>query len=137
LTKVPKPVDVHVGARLRLRRILLGYTQERLGKSVDLTFQQIQKYERGANRISASRLHEFATELNVPVSFFFDDMDKTVSGTSSHRSDDNPMIDHALIAERETLNLVRAYYSIVDPAIRRGIFELVRTAAKADIGTKV
>src|SRR5512134_3751494 len=72
---VPNPVDIHVGSRVRLRRTLLGLSQEKLGEAVGLTFQQIQKYERGANRIGASRLFEFSRILDVPVSFFFDDMD--------------------------------------------------------------
>ena len=71
---IPNPVDIHVGSRVRLRRTLLGLSQEKLGEAVGLTFQQIQKYERGANRIGASRLFEFSRILDVPVSFFFDDM---------------------------------------------------------------
>src|SRR5512134_3543115 len=73
---VPNPVDIHVGSRVRLRRTLLGLSQEKLGEAVGLTFQQIQKYERGANRIGASRLFEFSRILDVPVSFFFDDMNE-------------------------------------------------------------
>jgi len=72
----PSPVDIHVGSRVRLQRTLLGLSQEKLGEAVGLTFQQIQKYERGANRIGASRLHEFSQILDVPVSFFFDGLDK-------------------------------------------------------------
>src|SRR5512147_126443 len=78
---VPNPVDIHVGSRVRLRRTLLGLSQEKLGEAVGLTFQQIQKYERGANRIGASRLFEFSRILDVPVSFFFDDMSERVTGT--------------------------------------------------------
>lgn len=76
----PNPIDVHVGSRVRLRRTLLGLSQERLGEAVGLTFQQIQKYERGANRIGASRLFEFSRILDVPVSFFFDDMSEKFRG---------------------------------------------------------
>src|SRR3989344_1741102 len=71
----PNPIDVQVGSRVRLRRNMLGLSQEKLGKAIGLTFQQVQKYERGANRISASRLHELARVLDVPESFFFDDID--------------------------------------------------------------
>src|SRR6266481_2040021 len=71
----PNPIDVHVGSRVRLRRNMLGLSQEKLGEAIGLTFQQVQKYERGANRIGASRLHDLSRVLDVPVSFFFDDMD--------------------------------------------------------------
>ena len=74
MAKNPNPVDIHVGGRIRLRRTLLGYSQEKLGNAVGLTFQQIQKYERGANRIGAGRLYDFSQILEVPVSFFYDDM---------------------------------------------------------------
>src|SRR5919205_3446987 len=74
-TEIPNPIDVRVGARLRLRRNMLGLSQEKLGQAIGLTFQQVQKYERGANRIGASRLHELSRVLDVPVSFFFDDTD--------------------------------------------------------------
>src|SRR5512147_1895392 len=80
---VPNPVDIHVGSRVRLRRTLLGLSQEKLGEAVGLTFQQIQKYERGANRIGASRLFEFSRILDVPVSFFFDDMAERGKGGES------------------------------------------------------
>src|SRR4051795_11923212 len=73
--ETPNPIDVRVGARLRLRRNMLGLSQEKLGEAIGLTFQQVQKYERGANRIGASRLHELSRVLDVPVSFFFDDTD--------------------------------------------------------------
>ena len=74
----PNPIDVHVGARIRMRRNLLGWSQEKLGNLLGLTFQQVQKYEKGLNRVSASRLWDFSTVLSIPVSFFFEDMDKAV-----------------------------------------------------------
>lgn len=129
------PVDIHVGGRLRLRRLLLGYSQQKLAKAVDLTFQQIQKYERGANRISASRLYQFSKVLNVPVSFFFDDMDDSVAGQSTGRGAGGGTFDQAQFSERETVTLIRAYYGIVDPAVRRGIFELIRSTTAKDIAT--
>ena len=76
----PNPVDVHVGQRVRLRRTLLGMSQEKLGEAIGLTFQQVQKYERGANRIGSSRLYDLSRVLDVPISYFFDDMDQQVSG---------------------------------------------------------
>ena len=123
---VPRPVDIHVGSRVRLRRTLLGMSQEKLGEAVGLTFQQIQKYERGANRIGASRLYEFSQILDVPVSFFFDDMSTAVVEAdpgSSLTMDKDPL------AQRETLELVRAYYRIPAPAVRKRLFELAKTLA--------
>src|ERR1700689_1716398 len=115
----PNPVDVHVGARLRLRRTLLGMSQEKLGQAIGLTFQQVQKYERGANRIGASRLFDLSRVLDVPVSFFFDDMNPAVtaqvnenqaglSEAAPARYEPDPMM------RRETLELVRAYYRVTD-----------------------
>lgn len=128
----PNPVDVHVGGRVRLRRTLLGLSQERLGEAVGLTFQQIQKYERGANRIGASRLFEFSRILDVPVSFFFDDMpDATESndGYVAWGMADHPQasMEQDPLTRRETLELVRAYYRINDPQVRRRLFELAKS----------
>ncbi len=124
----PDPIDVHVGSRVRLRRTLLGMSQEKLGNAVDLTFQQIQKYERGANRIGSSRLYQLANVLDVPVSFFFDDLPGEVA--SLHRpglaESDTPQFGQEKLSRRETLELVRAYYRISDPAVRKRIFELVK-----------
>ena len=123
------PVDIHIGARLRLRRTLLGYSQEKLGEAVGLTFQQIQKYERGANRMGGSRIFQFSQILDVPVAYFFDDIPeewKTNEGMSAaidHDPGRNPL------ARRETLELVRAYYKLTDP-IRKQMFELIKTWAK-------
>src|SRR5438067_7912867 len=79
----PSPIDVHVGSRIRLRRTLLGLSQEWLGDALGLTFQQVQKYERGVNRVGASRLFDLSRVLDVPISFFFDDLPETLSATSS------------------------------------------------------
>jgi transcriptional regulator with XRE-family HTH domain len=130
----PSPIDVHVGSRVRLRRTLLGMSQEKLGEAIGLTFQQVQKYERGMNRISASKLWKLSNVLDVPVSYFFDDIGvdeeghlpagvNIESGTESLALD--PM------AKRETLELVRAYYKIADPLVRRRLFELTKAAAGA------
>ncbi len=134
----PNPVDVHVGGRVRLRRTLLGISQERLGDAVGLTFQQIQKYERGANRIGASRIYELSRILDVPVSFFFDDMPdelKTHEGRFSAGLRDKEQGTYEVdpLARRETLELVRAYYKITDPKVRKRLFELTKTLAKSDI----
>ena len=125
----PNPVDVHVGARVRLRRTLLGMSQEKLGEAIGLTFQQVQKYERGANRIGASRLFDLSRVLDVPVSFFFDDIpmdgERPTTAPAPEPGEMDPM------GKRETLELVRAYYRIEDPAVRRRIFELAKAVANA------
>ena len=128
---VPRAVDIHVGARLRLRRTLLGISQEKLGDAVGLTFQQIQKYERGANRIGCSRLYEFSLFLDVQPSYFFDDMPDQVAATRGKRMapTDTPTLDPDPLARRETLELVRAYYDIADPKVRKRVFELTKTLA--------
>ena len=125
LTDNPNPVDIHVGGRLRLRRTLLGKTQTDLGNAVGLTFQQIQKYERGANRIGAGRLYDFSQLLDVPVSFFYDDM----PGDMKEKQPDSvgTLFDQEQLASRESLKLIRAYYNIGDAKIRSGLYELARS----------
>ena len=128
----PNPVDVHVGSRVRLRRTLLGFSQEKLGDALGLTFQQVQKYERGANRIGASRLFDLSRVLEVPVSFFFDDMAAEADSSASGLSDSQQApIDADPMAKRETLELVRAYYRIKDPTVRRRVFDLAKALANA------
>jgi len=133
----PRPVDVHVGARLRQRRTLLGMSQEKLGEAVGLTFQQIQKYERGANRIGASRLYQLSNVLDVLVSYFFEEMPGEVQRTrgdyaASNRADDIETVQAGdPMARRETLELVRAYYRIEDPKVRKRVFELTKSIANA------
>jgi transcriptional regulator with XRE-family HTH domain len=131
----PNPVDVHVGARVRLRRTLLGMSQEKLAKAVSLTFQQIQKYERGSNRIGASRLFQFAQVLDVPVSFFYDDMPDDVDGAKVPVPGaplNGEAFEQDQLARRETLELVRAYYRIADPTVRRRVFELTKTLSRSE-----
>ena len=122
----PNPVDIHVGSRVRLRRTLLGLSQEKLGDALGLTFQQIQKYERGANRIGASRLFHLSQILDVPVSFFFDEMSAAPAktGLAEEKQSD---FETDQLAKRETLELVRAYYRIKDSTTRKKIFELVKS----------
>ena len=128
----PDPVDVHVGGRVRLRRTLLGMSQEKLGSALGLTFQQIQKYERGTNRIGSSRLHQLSRVLDVPVSFFFDDMPGT-GGRQGFEEGGQASFDQEQLSKRETLELVRAYYRILDPTVRARLFDLVKALG----GTKV
>ena len=129
----PNPIDVHVGGRVRLRRTLLGMSQEKLAKAVNLTFQQIQKYERGSNRIGASRLFQFAHVLDVPVSFFYDDMPDGSEKAKLLAADGNAEpFEQDQLARRETLELVRAYYRINDSTVRRRIFELTKTLSRSE-----
>ena len=112
----PNPIDIHVGSRVRLRRNMLGLSQEKLGEAIGLTFQQVQKYERGANRIGASRLHDLSRVLDVPVSFFFDDMDPVRAPAIPAGFAEPPAeaFDSDPLRKRETVELVSAYYRIED-----------------------
>lgn len=132
----PDPTDVHVGARLRLRRNYVGMSQEHLGKASGLTFQQIQKYERGTNRMGASRLFQMARILGVSVAWFFEGLLPEVPevGPGFGESGQTPLAgvapdDADVMTRRETLDLIRAYYRITDPKQRRKIFELVKSMA--------
>lgn len=130
-------LDEHVGYRLRTRRALLGISQERLAGSVGITFQQMQKYERGVNRISAGRLFQFSKLLDVPLTYFFEDMGKGKSNpyayvggladTEQEGFEDSPTIDENILRKRETLSLVRLYYSLPTSAQRKEVLTLVRT----------
>lgn len=133
----PNPIDVHVGHRIRQRRTLLGLSQEKLGDAIGLTFQQVQKYERGANRVSSSRLFDLSRILDVPISFFFEDMTgdtqrkspaklMNVSELESVEYEPDPM------ARRETLEFVRAYYRISSKLARRRLADLVKTLGKPE-----
>jgi transcriptional regulator with XRE-family HTH domain len=134
----PNPIDMHVGARLRLRRTLLGLSQEKLGEAIGLTFQQVQKYERGANRIGASRLFDIARVLDVPIGYFFEEMsDDTAKKSPSQligRDDElePEPYEKDPMARRETLELVRAYYKISDPQLRRRLFDMTKALARAE-----
>jgi transcriptional regulator with XRE-family HTH domain len=133
---VPNPVDVHVGNRVRARRTLLGLSQEKLGEAVGLTFQQIQKYERGSNRIGSSRLYQLSLILDVPIGYFFDDVPgslKTVEGQVARglRDIGKPRGKADPLTKRETLELVRAYYRISSPSVRKLLFEMVKACAGA------
>ena len=128
-------VDVHVGKRVRLRRTLLGMSQEQLGASLNITFQQVQKYERGANRISASRLWDISQILDVQISYFFDDMTDDTMRSSPRRVSRGETIDFDKdnardpMARRETLELVRTYYLIESSKVRKSISEMVKSLA--------
>ncbi len=135
-TGIPNPVDVHVGARVRMRRSLLGMTQTTLGEAIGLTFQQMQKYEKGTNRISSSRLYDLARTLDVPVQFFFDDMPTAVAASSPAqrgKAKKPPSYEPDPMGTLETLEFVRAYYKISDPAIRKQLFEMTKILGAAAI----
>ena len=129
----PNPIDTYVGSRIRMRRTLMGMSQERLAEALGLTFQQVQKYERGVNRVGASRLYDLSRALDVPISFFYDNMPESVGGV---RASPRGMAGFADAQEgfgedglnrRETLELVRAYYGITDPGVRKRVFELIKS----------
>jgi len=128
------PVDVHVGGRLKQRRTLMGLSQEKLASQVGLTFQQIQKYEKGANRITASRLFQFGRILDVPPSFFFDDMPAEMRGGDNFpepvASKSWAATETDPFAKRETLELVRVYYQIRDADVRKQLYELAKSVAR-------
>ena len=128
----PNPIDIHVGKHVRLRRTLLGMSQEKLGKAINLTFQQVQKYERGTNRIGSSRLYQLSQVLDIPVSYFFDGLPSEFSGLKAPGLADVKIapFEGDPLVKRETLELVRAYYRITDPSVRKRVFELVKAVAK-------
>jgi transcriptional regulator with XRE-family HTH domain len=128
----PRPVDLHVGSRIRLRRTLLAMSQERLGDALDLTFQQVQKYERGVNRVGASRLFDLSRVLDVPISFFFDDMPETMTGAGAALLENQAPFGDDIMSRRETLALVRAYYQIADPSLRKKVFNLIKSMGPAE-----
>ncbi len=130
--KAPNPVDKYVGSRVRMRRIMLGMSQEKLGEALDLTFQQIQKYEKGTNRIGASRLQQIADILQVPVSFLFEGGPTASAmaegGTDAH----SPTYVSDFLATSEGLALTRAFTRINDAKLRRSIVDMVEQIAARD-----
>ena len=129
-------IDEHVGLQLRQRRALLGFSQEKLAEKVGITFQQIQKYENGANRVSASRLYEFSKVLDIPVNFFFESygvnenrMNYGFSDQEQATFEGTPSSDD-IMAKKETLELIRVYYSIQNPKLRKDFLKLVKSMAE-------
>lgn len=122
--KTPNPIDVHVGSRIRLRRTMLGMSQEKLGDSLGITFQQVQKYEKGANRVGASRLQHIAEILNVPIPFFFE-------GSPGAIDDDNRQESTSdFMNSKECVALAAAFSAIEDKRVRQSILSLVRSLSK-------
>lgn len=127
----PHPVDIHVGKRLRSRRTLLGMSQEEIGDAVGITFQQVQKYERGLNRIGSSRLYQFSCLLGVGVAYFFEDFKEEIK--ENVMSEDTVSFEHEHFNNKEVLTLVRAYYGISDPQVRKKILSLVKSLSAITI----
>jgi transcriptional regulator with XRE-family HTH domain len=124
--KLPNPIDTHVGSRVRMQRMMLGMSQEKLGDALDLTFQQVQKYEKGTNRIGASRLHHIANILQVPVAFFFEG----APGKSRAKGDaPSPAYVSDFIATPDGLALTKAFMQIKDAKLRRSIVDVVKEIA--------
>ena len=131
--KQPSSVDAHVGSRVRLRRMLIGMSQEKLGELLGLTFQQVQKYEKGANRIGASRLYDISSILGVPVSYFFDDLQgehgvkARANGNGAATDVDAGPYMMEFVSSAEGFQLVRAFTKITDPRVRKRMLELVKS----------
>lgn len=123
-TGVPNPIDVHVGARIRMRRLLLGMNQETLANALGLTFQQVQKYEGGANRVSASRLSAMAEILGVPISYFFGDLQQEDADLSPEDKQWREQLQRP-----ETIEFIRLYYAISDQKVRHQFLEMAKTVA--------
>jgi transcriptional regulator with XRE-family HTH domain len=125
-TGIPNPIDVHVGKRIRTRRLFLGMNQETLANALGLTFQQVQKYEGGANRVSASRLSAMADILGVPISFFFGDLQLDEGKQTPAEQEARERMERP-----ETIELIRLYYGITDPQVRQQFLEMVKAVAAA------
>lgn len=135
----PHPVDIHVGRKLRSRRTILGMSQEEIGEAVGITFQQVQKYERGLNRIVSSRLYEFAKLLDVSVSYFFEDFSGNDSGAVSGMAEQSASFEYESLNNKEVLTLVRSYYGIKDPQVRKKVLALIKSISndKEDLEVEV
>src|ERR1700744_3945130 len=132
--KAPNPTDKHVGSRVRMRRMMLSMSQEKLGNALGLTFQQVQKYEKGTNRIGASRLQQISQILQVPVAFFFEGAPHLTEGvvTDALQSAPAPISVSAFLATSDGLSLTKAFMRIPDPKLRRRIVDLVQQIAGED-----
>ena len=128
MSKSPNPVDRHVGSRVRMRRMLIGMSQEKLGEALGITFQQIQKYEKGTNRIGASRLHQIARVLGVPIEFLYEGAPQ-VGGVAGLGESPSPAYVADFLTTAEGLELMKAFVGIKDARVRRRIVDLVRVLA--------
>ena len=135
-TKAPNPVDRYVGSRVRMRRIMLGMSQEKLGEALGLTFQQVQKYEKGTNRVGASRIQQIAEILQVPVSFLFEGGPTGLVKADGSTEAASPSYVSDFLATTEGLSLTRAFTRISDAKLRRSIVDLVEHIAAHEIPDK-
>lgn len=129
----PDSVDIHVGQRLKVRRSLLGLSQEKLAEAIGVTFQQIQKYEQGMNRISAGRLYQIAKVLQVPIVYFFENISTSADTIKALGLSDNKQesfLSEDLMQNKETIELVSIYYSIKDPKMRKDIIKFIKSMAQ-------
>ncbi len=131
------PVDIYVGTRLKIRRLELGLSQNKIGEMTGITFQQVQKYEKGSNRIGSSRLYEFAKILKVPVSYFFEQYELTF-GDNGVLSDNRASFDDDKdsVSEKEILTLIKNFSAIKDPNVRKSIIALAKTLSKKEDETE-
>ena len=127
--KDPQPVDRHVGSRVRMRRMMVGMSQEKLGQACGITFQQVQKYEKGTNRMGASRLHQISRVLDVPVEFFYEGAPSEEGTGASAVGDRNARSITEFLATPEGLELVRAFMAVTDKRLRRRIVDLAKAVA--------
>ncbi|MDQ0472367.1 helix-turn-helix domain-containing protein [Labrys wisconsinensis] len=134
IKKAPNPIDRHVGSRVRMRRVLIGMSQEKLGEALNLTFQQVQKYEKGTNRIGASRLQQISNILGVPVSFFFDGSPGNEPVDGGKALPDSSSSAHVVdfLSTTEGLQLNKAFVRIKDAKVRRRVVDLVSSLGEAD-----
>jgi transcriptional regulator with XRE-family HTH domain len=130
--KAPNPIDKHVGSRVRMRRMMLGMSQEKLGDALGLTFQQVQKYEKGTNRIGASRLQQISHILQVPVAFFFEGAPMLQGTNAGMNEAPSPAYVSDFLATWEGLSLTKAFMRIKEPRLRRRIVDLVEEIAHED-----
>lgn len=128
----PNPIDLHVGARIRMRRKLLGISQEKLAEGLGLTFQQVQKYERGANRVSASKLYEIARSLQSSVAYFFEGLADPTEGETSAQTNQGQFV-HDFLMTTEGLELAGLFPKINKPKVRRRVLDLVRSMADEEV----
>ncbi|HSZ97903.1 MAG TPA: helix-turn-helix transcriptional regulator [Bradyrhizobium sp.] len=135
-TKAPNPVDKYVGSRVRMRRIMLGMSQEKLGEALGLTFQQVQKYEKGTNRVGASRIQQIAEILQVPVSFLFEGGPSGIARADGSTEGTSPSYVSDFLATSEGLALTRAFTRISDAKLRRSIVDLVEQIASQENADK-
>lgn len=129
--KAPNPVDVYVGSRVRMRRMMLSISQEKLGVALGLTFQQVQKYERGANRIGSSRMQQIALALHTPIPWFFQGLPNADGSEAATIAADDQTIQRVL-ASREGVRLVLAFDGVTDAKVRRSLVELVEGVAEVE-----